>query len=435
MSRSRKSPPSTAAAGNPAAPAAPIPLSRGSPGLWLLLALITGGVYLTFYVWPGLLWYAGVQHYDVWFADTLALLASSDAAATGFNPYAPNPLDVFQRPHVYSHWWLQLSSLGLTREDLVWLGPAVVGAFWLAAFHWLRPRSVRQLAFHIAVLVASPMLLALDRANNDLVVFLVLTPLVPCLLSPRPWVRLLAPLLVAAAAGLKYFPAAAGLVLLAAAPPRELRWRLIAGMALLVVVGLSVAPDLARFGPLAPKPSGWMSFGAASAFTTLGWTGAGATATCLAGAAVLLAWGWCSPRLDGWTPRPEQQREWLGFVLGAALLCGCFFTSANFSYRWVFAVWLAPFLWTLGADAAAPAGARRLANATRWLLLAALWLDTFFSWVVIAGRGHLPTDLLRAWVKWSFLGEQPVIWALFGCLLWFLARFTRDGLRRLASAA
>jgi hypothetical protein len=112
-------------------------------------------------------------------------------------------------------------------------------------------------------------------------------------------------------------------------------------------------------------------------------------------------------------------------VTGAAILTGCFFASANFAYRWIFAVWTAPFLWELGTDPSAPPHGRRLARVTSVLLLAALWLDTVFSWVAIAGIGILNPATIQAWVKYSFLLEQPVTWALFACLMLFVARFVK----------
>ncbi|MBS0662619.1 MAG: hypothetical protein JSR48_05100 [Verrucomicrobia bacterium] len=418
-------------------PVEPAPDISGRPGgasvmPWIALVLVVAAANLTIYFNPGLLWYLGVQHYNFWFADVFALLASNDAVAQGLNPYAVNPLDVFGRPHVYSHWWLEMRHLGLTRADQAWLGPTIVVLFVVAAVAWLRPGTWRQFAAAVPVMIASPMLLACDRANNDLIVFLVLTPLVPCLLSPRPAVRWFAPVSVAVAAGLKYYPAAAGLLLLApSGTVHERRLRLLAGVALLMLVGWSVAPDLAIFGPLAPKPSGWMSFGAVGLRQELQWNSPLATVVFVALGVGLAAWAWRTPLLASWTPAPDQQGHWLRFVLGAVVLTGCFFASANFSYRWVFALWLPPLLWSLAGDAAAPAPARALARVTGVLLLAVLWLDTIYSWVIIASRNHFPPDVMHAWVKWSYVAEQPVTWAFFSCLLVFLARFTRIGIATL----
>lgn len=380
---------------------------------------------------PGLLWYMGVMHYDGWYADTFALLAASDAAAQGLNPYLPNPLDVFNRPHVYSHWWLHLHDAGLTRADISWLGPLVVALFFISALLYLRPRNRGQWWFYFALLVSPPLLLALDRANNDLIVFILLTPLVPCLRHVRTGVRFMAPLLVALVAGLKYFPAAAGLALLASAPARELRWRLALGIVLLVITGISVAPDLAMFSAIAPKPYGWASFGAGNFFVTLGWDGTMPKVVLVVAAAALAMVAGRSRRLAGWVPTPGEQDDWLRFVVGGAMLTGCFFASTNFSYRWVFALWLAPLIWNLAHDSSAPATARRLARLSQWLLLAALWLDTCFTWIVFLGRGTLTQAFWLGWLKWSYLAEQPLTWAFFACVLIFLVHFAKTGLRAL----
>ena len=49
--------------------------------LWLLLALLLLGYFAAFAVYPGMFFALGVNHYDAWFLDTFALLASNDAIA------------------------------------------------------------------------------------------------------------------------------------------------------------------------------------------------------------------------------------------------------------------------------------------------------------------------------------------------------------------
>jgi hypothetical protein len=373
----------------------------------------------------------GVNHYAAWFLDAFALLASNDAVTRGLDPYLPNPLDYFHRPHVYSHWWLHLRDLGLTRADVIWLGWGLAGSFLVAALTRLRPRTPGQLLWYAAVLCSAPMLLGIERANNDLVIFVLLAPLVPCLLSGSRSVRLAAPFLVAAAALLKYYPAAAGLVLLAAGDRREGRDRLLLAGLLLLLAGLSLAPDLAGYGPLAPKPAGLLSFGATGLFNVLGWTGWLPKLLCVLAGAAAVAGCWRRRWLGDWEPAPAQQSDWLHFVLGAVLLTGCFFTSLNFGYRWVFAIWLAPLLWTLPADLAAPLTARRLARGMRWLLLAVLWWDTLCWLILNRFTGVVAGATLNRWAQGWFLAEQPLDWALFLGLVVFLTHFAQRRLRGL----
>ena len=402
---------------------------------WGLLGLLTAAYFAAFAYHPGLFYYLGVAHYDGWFIDTFALLASSDAVTRGLDPYAPNPLDYFNRPHVYSHWWLHLRDLGLTRADSFRLGLGLVIAFVGTALWRLRPRVPLQLLWYLAVLCSPAILLALDRGNNDLVIFLLLTPLVPCLLSPRPGVRRLAPFLVVAAAMLKYYPAAAGLVLLASTGRAELRSRLWITFLLFAAAGCSVAGDLAGFGPIAPRPAGLMTFGATGFFHELGWMGLGPKLVVAGLGLAVVVWAWRRAPLGDWEPALSQRSDWLHFILGAVLLTGCFFTSMNFAYRWVFAVWLAPALWVFPRDPATPASVRRLARTARWLLLVVLWWPPICCLGVNQFIGVLPAPKILLLAKLSFLVEQPFDWAFFLGLLVFLTHFTRRRFAELRGSA
>ena len=405
------------------------PGGRPARKWWWLLALLAAAYFASFAYNPNLFFVLGVAHYDGWFIDTFALLASSDAVTRGLNPYAPNPLDYFHRPHVYSHWWLYLHNLGLTRADSLRLGLGLVISFLVAAWWRLRPRTLRELLWYLAVLCSPPILLALDRGNNDLFIFLLLAPLVPCLLNHRRWVRLIAPILVFVAAMLKYYPAAAGLVLLAHADRAELRPRLVIAFLLMAFAGCSLAGDLKGFGPLAPQPEGLMSFGATGFMNELGWMGWGPKVVGAGLALAAVAWFWRRGVLGNWEPSAVQRSDWLHLILGAVLLTGCFFTSMNFAYRWVFALWLAPALWRLPRDPDTPVTVRRIARATMWLLLFMLWWTPFCCLVVNRFIGVVPAPTIALMAKVAFLLEQPADWAFFLCLLAFLTHFTR---RRLA---
>jgi hypothetical protein len=96
----------------------------------------------------------------------------------------------------------------------------------------------------------------------------------------------------------------------------------------------------------------------------------------------------------------------------------------HFAYRWVFAIWLAPLLWSLARDAQIPSGVRGLARVTAGLLLVMLWGEAV---LVFALRGMPQEELTRA-LRLIALGMQPLTWAFYGCLLGFLTHFTRQGL-------
>ncbi|HWA85429.1 MAG TPA: hypothetical protein VG710_04345 [Opitutus sp.] len=393
----------------------------------VLLGVAAVCYYASFAFHPAWFWLVGVNHYGVWFLDSFAILASNDAVTRGLDPYAPNPLDYFHRPHVYSHWWLHLRDLGLTRSANLWLGLTLVTLFLVAALARLRPRGPRQFFYYLAVLCSPGVLLAINRANNDLVIFALLALLVSCLRSQHRAIRFFAAGLVAFAAGLKYYPAAALLLLLADGRGwREKQQRLLLGLGLLFLVVLDVGGDLPHFDLAVVDAAGLMSFSASNGFQALGLGARGATLAGVVLGAVIFGWAWRAHPLEGWRVDAAGESDWLHFLLGAVLLAGCFFTSTNFAYRWVFAIWLAPLLWSLPQQADAPPRLRAIARVARLLLPVVLWIDAAFSMLLLRNLGRTSAATIGRWADIAFQMEQPLVWLFFGGLLVFLAHFARQ---------
>src|SRR5581483_7921323 len=338
-------------------------------------------------------------------------------------------------PHMYSHWWLGLHDLGLTRADNPGFGLALVLAFLLVALAALRPRSRGELGWYFLVLGSPAILLACDRANNDLAVFVLLALVVPCLRSSQRLVRLLAVFPIALAAGLKFYPAVAALVLLAGPDAREVRLRLLLAVLALLLVAASVGPDYLRLAPMLPRASGLTTFGALNFLEELGLTGRAALVAELAFVALaallagLLLLAEIAPAASG------DGADALGFILGATLLTACFLVGSNYAYRWVFAVWMAPLLWRWPRAPDTPRRLRLLCQFTAGLLLVALWLDALVGAVLTLFKARIPGDKLVAWADEVFLWEQPLTWLLFGCLLCFLLPFAWSRGRALIAGA
>lgn len=408
----------------------PRPITRW----WAFLLLGTCCYYGVFAFHPRLFWYVGVNDYGVWFLDSFAILASNDALARGLDPFVPNALDYFGRPHVYSHWWLKLHGLGLTRAQNFQVGLTLVVLFVLVVFAWLRPKNVREFFFYAAILCSSPLLLAVNRANNDLVIFVLLAPLVASVLDRRAWAQWVAPLLIGVAAGLKYYPASAALLAIGADDRAQARLRVLLTVIVLALVIWNILPDLRNWGPLAPQPEGLLTFGGPSLFHALGWDGLLPKLLVLAIGGVVFVLGWCARRFDVKALIVGHENDWLHFILGAVLLAGCFFTSRNFGYRWVFAIWLAPFLWSLvQGDRALPIV--RLGRLAATLLIVVLWLDAVACFFLNRFVDHVSGPTLAKWADRAFLLEQPFVWVFFCCLVIFLAQFTREGWERIRGAA
>ncbi len=97
----------------------------------------------------------------------------------------------------------------------------------------------------------------------------------------------------------------------------------------------------------------------------------------------------------------------------------------NFSYRWIFSIWLAPALWLLPRDPETPGSVRRFARAAMWLLFFMLWWPPVACFIVNRFIGVVPGPTIMKFAKWAFLVEQPFDWAFFLCLLVFLTHFAR----------
>ncbi|MCX6952572.1 MAG: hypothetical protein NTV51_10470 [Verrucomicrobia bacterium] len=402
--------------------------------LWWSLVAVFGAVLTCFAATPDSFRAFGINHLGPWFLDLQAILASCDAQAAGLDPYANNPLDLFGRPHSYSDWWLTLGRMGCTRADTVPLGFLLCGAFVVTALASLRPRQPGELLWSLAVLCSPPFLLALDRANNDLVMFLVLAPVVPCLVSTRLWVRLLAVPLIVFAGALKAYPLVAGIVLLGGDGPRDTRRLVFAGALLLAAALPGILSDLRHYAANVPDAAGLTTMGAANLWVGLGVAPLPARWLARLLALAIVGGFLCAKPFAGWSVAPADRGAWLGFVLGAALLTGCFFAGTSYSYRWIFVLWMAPWLWQTPRDPAVPRRVRRFAVLTATLLLFAMWADSGWSALINRFLADAPPGRVMAVADRVFYLEQPLLWALFVCLLGFLAHFAQEGLWRLFSA-
>eukprot|EP01035_Chromulina_nebulosa_P067703 gene67703-92757_t len=113
---------------------------RGARALFIFLTI--AGL-LVFAASPGLKRKLGLNHYDLWFADSYAVLAAVDAQRAGIDAITSNPLDLLHRPHSYTDWWYALGPTGLTRDDNFLVGAAWVLAFLVVTWLTVRPPDSR----------------------------------------------------------------------------------------------------------------------------------------------------------------------------------------------------------------------------------------------------------------------------------------------------
>lgn len=393
--------------------AAPPRRSRLPHPRWLLLFLVALGL-IGFARLPRATTMLGLGDPGLWFLDSYAILAANDAVTAGLNPYDSIPLDILKRRHVYSDWWLGLRHLGVTRADNFIFGGSCVLGFLAVALAGLKPRSPREALLYAAVALSPPVLLGLNRANNDLIIFTLLgLPLVWLRDPVRPWLVALFGAALVAATGLKYYPVVALAALpLFVVPRRQGFWLAIGGAAAALLVLWSERMSLAR-GVLRFPDSVYL-FGSPVLWRDLGLPSG--TMIALSTAIIALAAWWLVQRrftlgLSKADHGEGATGRW-AFAVGALLLLGCFLAGTSFAYRWIFALWLCPWLW---AQLRTPSRARA-ARIGISLLLLSVWQDGAYCLVLNSWMIPAPPWVETAWRY----ATQPVNWALMALLAGWL---------------
>jgi hypothetical protein len=417
----------------------------------LLLFIVLGSLWVFGFqpVYFAALRRLGVEPYGWPFLDTHAILAAAECYRQGIDVYLMNPCDVMQRTHSYSPLWLIITpdswGIGVTP----WLGVILDLLFILALPLALRPRSAGETII-LAFAAFSPMtILALERGNNDIVIFLLILAGVVLYRMPRPY-RLGSYALFLIAGFLKYYP----LVLLAFIA-RE-RWRGVflpaaMVMAALLLFGASYYGELGHILatiPAAPYFTNAFSaknlpYGFAGLMPDYPFLPRAFMAIALLGIllAVAAARILRNLRFIATTTRIDwNEPEALLLAIGSLLLTACFFAGSNMDYRGIFFLLALPGLVHLRQSAPS-------ATIKRWLssLIAAtlfvMWKEFFRHnlYELLDSTAHIE---LGEHIKFLFWLARELVWwwlvtgfATIAILHLWQMPLTKDsvaGLRRLA---
>lgn len=383
----------------------------------LLAAAVTLGGFTALLVFPSAFRLLGLREMNPVFADLVAVLAAGEAAQQGIDVYRGNPLDPFNRPHVYGPAWLFTGSLGLTRSDTGWLGTLLALGFIAAAVALCAPRTPRAALLTVAVLLSPPVVLALERGNNDLVIFLLLAGAAALVgRSGRLALPAAAATLVAAAA-LKFYPLVCLPALAAQRAGLRRAWPwMLAGALAFGAVWFAQRADLARVFALAPEPATIFAYGLRLGDVTWQllagerfWLLLGATPVLAAGSWWILR---SAPALRALVPLHGVAAA--AAVAGAAGWVFCYAWTTNFPYRVLLLLLVVPLL--LRAEAPRAAG-HLLAGllALGWLIAPLDWCATALD--MDATRTmllHLLAFLTGAQQALAFIFSAAVAVALLG---------------------
>lgn len=336
----------------------------------LLFVTVLLLVYGTLALQPEIMGAFGVAKLGPWFRDAYAMLAASDSAQAGYNPFVENPYDLIGERHIYPDWWFVLGAAGLDRSDHIAFGLGIVLMFWLAVFWVLPLATIRQAWVAVGICASPPFWLAFNRGNPDLLMFALLTLTAGLVLSGGRWCGRLALLPLILAVGLKYYPVLGAVVLLwPAVTARERVIRL--GLAALALgwVGWTLRDAIANYLAVGWLARGQLVFGAAALPMKAGLDGAACAQLGRIVGAALVAWAALQTRHEP-VSIDHGNKPALLFVLGVALLAGNFFLTVGFLYKIIFAVWLLP-AFLVWAEGDGPH--RRFARFWLGTLLALVW--------------------------------------------------------------
>ena len=300
-------------------------------GLWL-----SGAHSLYFGVLPLL----GVEPFSFPFLDTHAILAAAECGRQGIEVYLSNPCDALGRPHAYSPLWLTIVPRSLGTGATGWVGASLDLVFLLSLIVVLRPRTGRELLILGAAAVSPMTVYALERANNDLLIFLLVVCGAMLFSLPRPY-RLFSYGLFVAAGLLKYYPLVL-LILVARERPRDAGVTAAAAGFTLILFGLAFYSELKTALASIPAASSYFTDAFSARNLPFGF------AEALAGGAdrILIAVSLLSAlsglavarmirtvRLLG-----REQLDWAAgetqfLVIGGLLVAACFLAGQNIAYR------------------------------------------------------------------------------------------------------
>lgn len=385
-------------------------------GVFFLLTWVCGlsGGHVVF--WREL----GVPTFSASFADMQTITGGWQSQQENYDPLVENPYDPWQRPMNYPRIWLKLPLLGLRPNHLLVMGICLAVAFYISAFGFVgRPSGPQSLVYGLAM--CSPVAtLAVERANNDLSGFVLITL---GLMLVRHWKALRPTLyvMILLAALLKLFPIA-GIV---SAIREKPKWAFITFSAVGLTFGAYIFftyDDLRLIYQALPK-SFACSYGSMVFFkfihvclqplglglptVLLGWLSAIA---CI-GLVFLLA-----RKSPGAAAATWSKSEYLdSFRIGTAIYAGTFIIGHNFDYRLVFLILTLPQLIRWSQDrrrfGVLPSLLLTSVMAALWFLFvykrvpdeAALIVDEINNWFIFAGLIYLLLMSLPGWLRSGLL--------------------------------
>ena len=200
----------------------------------------------------------GVQEMIIRFPDLHVLLSAIDGHHAGIDVMKQNPLCIFKIPHVYSRAWFPLHFLGFSDSNRIFIGILAIISFAACSAWLIKDHLFKSLLF----LCSSALLLAIERCNNDVFIFLLL--FFAGILATRKgtWCLFACHIIILIATTLKYYPVAFSLIFLFRGKGFVRNFKHVALQTLFFLVWiLFIKDDLILQNSIIPDPGYAWSFG------------------------------------------------------------------------------------------------------------------------------------------------------------------------------
>ncbi len=387
------------------------------------LLVVTYGTAYELYRAINMAW--GNKAYWTPFLDTDTVLSAVRCLRADVDAYVFNPCDPQLRVFTYSPLWMSLTALPITEAWIPWVGLSWVALFLGALFLLPEARSRGAMWAMIAGTASSVSVYAMERGNNDLVIF-ALVSLAALLLSREGRGGRLGYGLILAAGLLKYYP----LGVMAAALREPARRFLAIAFAALAITALAIFVtwhDLIRVLKSIPVGQFYTDmFGAKSVGLTLvglfglpGWVDPLVRGALSLGA---LAWGLrtgLGERLHGHLALlSPRERSFL--LIGSLLTCACYFSAQNIGYRAINLILVLPAITAL-----AVLTGEQLYKQLAALVVALLWTGAWrYLWEDFFMAGHAMNEPVR---HAALFFRDLLWWIVIPMLIAMIVSLLRDG--------
>lgn len=287
---------------------------------------------------------AGVRASSSLFYDAATITGGAESYRFGFDPLYANPFDPSRRPLNYPRTWHVLFHLGLKQTHTFYLGATFIALFLIGVLLF-SPKVTTITAVVVTAVVFSPaVLLAMERANSDLLVFFLLAAAL--WFQKRSSFASLAWILSAFA--LKLYPVFGLFALVGESAEKRPRLLLVAALFILCFVG-AIFEDLPQISAATQKTS-TMAYGIHCLPQFLEYkTGIAPlsdAAQAVAYLVVVFALVRSLRRRDHFVT--EHLLETSGYIdsfrMGGAVYVGTFLYGNNFDYRLLFTIFTLPQL-------------------------------------------------------------------------------------------